>query len=113
MGPSPTDGPVSATNGTSIMTSPPPTIHRFLNTRNVTDLQADYALNCARNNFYLHNSFYRALLQGKILATPESYAPTGLSPLLTPTYSAGPEKAKKREMRIQVLLSMVQDRLLK
>ena len=31
----------SATTGTYIPTSPPPTIHRFLNARNVTDLQAD------------------------------------------------------------------------
>ena len=32
---------VSATTGTSIQTSPPPTIHRFLNTRNTTALHAD------------------------------------------------------------------------
>ena len=32
----------SATTGTSIPTSPPPTIHRFLNVRNATALQADF-----------------------------------------------------------------------
>ena len=45
----------SATTGTSISTSPPPTIHRFPNARNATSLQADCSLTYAGNNiYYLH-----------------------------------------------------------
>ena len=40
----------STTNGTSILTSPPPTLHRFLNARNETALQANCALSYAWNN---------------------------------------------------------------
>ena len=103
----------SATTGNSIPKSPPPTIHRFLNTSNVTTLQPDYSLTYAGNNLYLPTPFCRALLQGHILAISDTDAPTGLSPLLTPPSSAGPENAQQRAMRIQVLLSMVQDRLSK
>ena len=46
-------------------------------------------------------------------AIPDPYALMGLSPLLTPPYSAGPTNAQQRAMRIQVLLSMGQDRLSK
>ena len=103
----------SATTGTSILKSPPPTIHRFLNTRNATALQADCSLTYAGNNLYLPTSFCQALLQGHILAIPDPDAPTVLLPLLTPPYSAGPANAQQRAMRIQVLLSMRQDRLSK
>ena len=47
----------SATTGTSIPKSPPPTIHRFLNARNTTALQADFSLTYAGNNLYLPTSF--------------------------------------------------------
>ena len=104
---------MSATTGTSIPTSPPPTIHRFLNARNATDLQADCSLTYAGENIYLTASFFQALLQGHILAIPDPDAPTGLLPLLTPTSSAGPVNAQQRAMRIQVLLSMGQDLLSK
>ena len=80
----------SATTGTSIPTSPPPTIHRFLNARNATDLQADCSLTYAGNNIYLPTYFCQALLQGHILAILDPYAPTGLSPILTPPSFAGP-----------------------
>ena len=99
----------SATTGTSILTSTPPTIHRFLNARNVTALQANCSLTYAGNNIYLPTYFCQVLLQGHILAIPDPDAPTGLSPLLTPPSSAGPVNAQQREMRIQVLLSMGKD----
>ena len=47
----------SATTGTSIPKSPPPTIHRFLNARNAAALQADFSLTYARKNLYLPSSF--------------------------------------------------------
>ena len=47
----------SATTGTSIPTLPPPTIHRFLNARNATALQADCSLTYAGNNIYLPTYF--------------------------------------------------------
>ena len=80
----------NATNGTSIPTSPPPTIHRFLNAINVVALQFDCSLTYAGNNIYPLTSFCQALLQGHILAIPDPDAPTGLSPLLTPPSSAVP-----------------------
>ena len=103
----------SSTTGTSILTLPPPTIHHFLNSRNVTALQADFLLTYAGNNIYLPTSFCQAHLQGQIMAIPDPDAPTSLSPLLTPPSSAGPANAQQRTMRIQVLLSMGQDRLSK
>ena len=103
----------SATTGTSIPTLPPPTIHRFLNARNATALQEDCLLTYAGNNIYLPTSFCQALLRGHILAIPYPDAPTGLSHLLTPTYSAGPTNDQQQTMQIQVLLSMGQDRLSK
>ena len=99
----------SATNGTSIPTLPPPTLHRLLNTRNATALQDDCALTYAGNNLYLPTSFCQVLLQGHILAILDLYAPTLLSPLLTPQYFAWHANAHKRAMRIQVLLSMGQN----
>ena len=41
-----------ATTKISIRTSPPPTIHRFLNMRNATALQADFYLTYRGNNIY-------------------------------------------------------------
>ena len=96
----------SATNRTSISTSPHPTLHRFLNTRNATALQAGYALTYAGNNLYLPTSFWKALLQGHILVIPDPDVPTELSPLLTPPSSAGPVNYQQRVVSIQVLLSM-------
>ena len=103
----------SAATGTSILTSPPPTIHRFLNARNATALQADFSLTYAGNNIYLPTSFWQALLQGHILAILEPDTPTGLSHILIPPSSAGPANAQHRAMQIQVLLSMGQDHLSK
>ena len=45
----------------SIPISPLPTLHRFLNTRNLTDLQADCALTYAGNNLYLPTSLCQDL----------------------------------------------------
>ena len=103
----------SATTGTSILTSPPPTIHCFLNARNVTALQADCSLTYTGNNIYVSTSFFQALLQGQILAIPDPDAPAGLSPPLTRPSSTGPVNDQQQEMIIQVLLSMGQDRLSK
>ena len=47
----------SATTGTSIPTTPPPTIHRFPNVRNVTALKANCFLTYIGNNIYLPTSF--------------------------------------------------------
>ena len=68
----------SASNGTSIPNSPPPTIHYFLKVRDETALQANCSLIYAGNNIYLPTSFYQALLQGHILAIPDLDAPTGI-----------------------------------
>ena len=103
----------SATTGTSIPTSRPHIIHRFLNARNATALQADFSLTYAGNNIYLPTYFCQALLQGHILSIPDPDAPTGLSNLLTPPSSVGPANAQQRSTRIQVLLSMRQDLLSK
>ena len=99
----------SATNGTYITTSLQPTLHRFLNARNVTAFQDNCALTYTGNNLYLPISFFKFLLQGHILAIPDPDALTGLSPLLTPPYFAGPTNAQKQAIRIQVILSMGQD----
>ena len=47
----------SATTVTYIPTSPPPTIHCFLNARNLMALQADFSLTYSGNNIYLPTSF--------------------------------------------------------
>ena len=96
----------SATNGTSITTLPPPTIHCFLNTRNTTSLQAVFSLTYAGKNLSLPTSLCQALLQGNILAIPDPDASMGLSPLMNLPSSAGPANAHQRAMRIQILLSM-------
>ena len=96
----------SATTGTFILTSLPPTIHRFLNARKAAALQADCSLTYAGNNIYLPTSFFQTLLQGHILTIPDPDSPTGRSPLLTPPSSAGPSNAQQLTMRIQVLLYM-------
>ena len=103
----------SATNETSILTLPPPTIHHFLNTRNVTALQADFYLIYSGKKHYFPTSFCQALLQGHILSIPSPDAPTGISPLLTPPSYAGPADDHQRAMRIQFILSMGQDCLSK
>ena len=103
----------SATNGTSIPTLTPTNIHRFLNARNATALQADCALTYAGNNLYLPTSLCQALLQGHILAIQNLDMPTVLLPLLTPPSSAGTANSQQWAMRIQVLLSMGQDCLSK
>ena len=103
----------SATTGISTLTSSPPTIHRFLNTRNATVLQADCSLTYAGKNIYLPTSLCQALLQGHIMAIPDPDAPTGLSSLITPTSSTGTANSQQCAMCIQVLLSMGQDCLSK
>ena len=94
---------------TSIPTSLPPTLHRFIIARNATALQANCALAYAGNNLYLPTSFCQALIQDNILDIPERDAPTGLLPILTPPSSAGPANSHQWAIRIQVLLSMGQD----
>ena len=47
----------SANTRTSILTSLPPTIHGFLNSQNVTALQADCSLTYAGNKKFLSTSF--------------------------------------------------------
>ena len=54
----------SPTSRTSIPTSPPPIFHRFINTRNATDIQADFRLTYAGNNIYLLTSFARPSSKG-------------------------------------------------
>ena len=69
----------STTNETSIPTSPPPTIHRFLNTRNATALQTDCSLTYEGKNIYLPTSLcHPPPLYWHILAIPDLYVPTGL-----------------------------------
>ena len=102
----------SATNVTSILTSLPPTLHRFIKVRNATALQADCALTYAGNIIYLPTSFCQDLLQGHILVIPDPDAPTRLSALLKPPPSAGPVNSQKQAMRIQVLLSLGQNRFI-
>ena len=104
---------LSATTRTSILTSPPPTIHRLLNVRNAKALQADFSLTYAGNNIYLPTYFCQDLPQEYILAILDPDAPTGLLPLLTPPSSAGPTIAQQWAMIIQFLLFMRQDRLSK
>ena len=101
----------SATTRTYIPISPPPTIHQFLNARNWTTLHDNFSLTYTGKNIYLTISFYQDLLQGHIMAIPNLDSSTGLSPLLTPPYSAGSANAQQRAMQIQVLLSMGQDTL--
>ena len=72
-------------------------------------LQVDFSLTYSGNKIYLSTSFCQTLLQEHILAIPDPDVPTGLSPLLIPPSSAGPANAQQRAIRIQVLLSMVQD----
>ena len=62
---------------------------------------------------YLLPSFCEALLQGHILSIPDLDTPTGLSPLLTPPSSDGPENSQQHAMWVQVLLAMGQERLSK
>ena len=88
----------SAADGLVILSAPLLSIHRFLNARNVTALQSDCALTYLGNNIFLPTAFYRALLQGHILAIPDPGAPTGLSLLLTPPYSAVPVNVQYRAM---------------
>ena len=109
----PTAQRVIITNGTSIPTSLPPTLHDLLNARNATSLQAYYALTYAGNNIYLPTSVCQSLLQGHILEIPDLDASTILLPLLTTTYSTVPANTQQRAIRIQVLLSIGQDLLSK
>ena len=94
----------SATKGTSILTSPPPTLHCVLNAGNTTALKSDCALTYACKNLYLSTSLFQSLLQKNFLAIPDPDVPTVLWPLLTPPYSAGPVNAQKQALMIQFLL---------
>ena len=66
----------SANNGNSILTSPTSTIHSFLDTINVTALQAYCALTYAGHNIDLPTYFFQALLQVYIRVIPDPDAPT-------------------------------------
>ena len=103
----------SATNRTSIPALPPSILHRFLNVQNSTALQVDCALTYIGQKLDLPTSFFQALLQGHIMAIPDTDALKGLLPFLTPPSSAGPANADQQVMRIQVLLLMGQDCLSK
>ena len=87
----------SATNKTSIPTSQPPTLYRFLNARNAMDIQDDCTLTYSGNNLYLPTSLCQVLLYGHILDIPDPDAQTGILPLLTPPYSARPANAQQQE----------------
>ena len=104
---------VSADNALTITSSLPLSIHRFINAHNAMEIQSHYTLTYSGNNIFLPTAFFQTLLQGHILAIPDPYALTGMSPLLTPTSSAGPANSQQRSMRVQFLLTMVQDRLSK
>ena len=80
---SPTNSPARHPGGKvptekSILTSPILTIHRFLNVRNVMALQDIFSLTYEGNNIHLNNSFCKALLQGHILAIPDTDAQIGI-----------------------------------
>ena len=102
----------SASDGTSIPTSPPSTIHQYLNARNNTALQADCALTYAGQNIYLPTLFYQYLLQWHTLTIPDQDSPTGLSPPPSPSFT-GPTNTQQKEIKIQVLIVMGQYRLSK
>ena len=74
---------------------PPLSIHCFLNTRNATELQADCTLTYSGNNLLLPTDFCQACLHGHILVFLDTYAPSGLSLLLTPTSSEVQENAQQ------------------
>ena len=54
----------SATNVTSIPASPHPTLHQFLNTNNLTALQANCALTYSGNNLYIPTPYVRTSSKG-------------------------------------------------
>ena len=96
----------SADDGLTIPLEPTPSIHRFLNALTVMALQANCAITYLGNNIFLPTAFFQDLLQDHILDITDPNAPTGLSLLLTPTYSVVPENAQQRAMRVQVLFAM-------
>ena len=61
----------SASDGLNNPSAPPQSLHRFLNARNATDLQADFDLTYVGPNLYLPEYFRQDLLQGHILETPQ------------------------------------------
>ena len=118
IGPSPPNGPVSHPGGKRHQRNLDSDLaaihlHCFLNARNETSLKSDCYLTYTGHNIYLPTSFFQALIQGHFLAIPDTDTPTGLLPILAPPSYAGPVNAHQREMRVQVLLSMGQDCLLK
>ena len=87
----------SATTGTSIPKSPPPTIHRFLNARNVTALQANFSLTYTGNNLYLPTSFCQTTSKGTswpfpILTYLRDFLPS--SPLHLPQDQRTPSRGR-------------------
>ena len=66
----------SAANGLTITSALTPQIQRFLNAHNATVLQEDCALTYAGHNTHLTKSFCQDLLQGHILAIPDTDDPT-------------------------------------
>ena len=104
---------LSASNGTSIPTSPQLTIHRFLNARNITALQFELCPDLFRAQHPLTNIILPGHPTGAHPCDPRLELPKRISPLLPPPSSAGLSNAKQQSMRIQFLLTIEQDRLSK
>ena len=106
---------LSMDDGITITSVPPTSIHSSLNMRNVMEIQANCTLTYSGNNIFifLPTTLCQALLQGHILVIPVLDAPAGLSLLLSPPSTAEPANDKKRAMRVQVLIIMVQDGIYK
>ena len=103
----------SAADGLTILSAPPPYIHRFIKSRNATELQAKCALTYSGKNIFLPTASFQALHQGHILAILEPNVSTGLYLVLTPTSSTGPANTHHIVMIFQVLIAMGHDRLSK
>ena len=75
----------SAANGLTIPLAPPLSIHRFLNARNATAQQADFALTYLGNNIFLQTlsirTFFKATFLQFLTLTRQQACPRS-SPLL-------------------------------
>ena len=103
----------STSDGITILSATPKTIHRFPNTCNTTALHEDCALTYAGQNLHLTISFCQALFQVHILEIPDQDSPTGFYPLLTHPESAGPVNKQQDVIQVKVQLAKGQDCLSK